>query len=464
MRKKSLIFLVIVILIFALSCCLIGCDDPNLGDNNLPNIEQGNGSGNGSGNGGADIDNGGSENDSDIDNGGTEGGDNAASELQQFQNKLKKSKYITFEIIDFESEFCEKAVMSENILAGYEIEDTTTSEEYVDGMYVEILKNEIVVYKNRTYYEGLPWSKEIKNKQEFDKNIERLFGKIPADEYNYAFFQCFTDISLDFENILDGQGSEDHVTSDGWHILINTGIDDYVAYKITENKLEVKCGRDEDGEIYWSYFNTIDISANEIDIPDNVRDTAIEGGIDGGLLTFDYDNALDAYYITGISNKDVRHVYIGDTYKGKPVIGIRDNAFKNCNFEMVKLPTGLKSIGANAFEGCTKLLEISNYDYLADDIVYEISIGANAFKGCNNLSRFYAQGMTSIGDNAFEGCTNIYYMFIDKSCTSIGANAFKGIELHIDFNGSVEEWNSINKDPNWDNEADVSVEYVDDNK
>jgi hypothetical protein len=61
------------------------------------------------------------------------------------------------------------------------------------------------------------------------------------------------------------------------------------------------------------------------------------------------------------------------------------------------LPTGVTTVAASTFKGCSSLAEVS--------IPYEAtSIGADAFKGCRALAKLtLPAGISQIGDGAFDG-------------------------------------------------------------
>lgn len=91
-------------------------------------------------------------------------------------------------------------------------------------------------------------------------------------------------------------------------------------------------------------------------------------------------------------------------------------------------------IGANAFNGCSELMEAG----LPDNVTV---IGAGAFQGCASLTRVGIPGsVTSIGTDAFNGCAalaDVYYdgSAEDWSAVTIGSNNEPLTSANIHYNG-----------------------------
>jgi hypothetical protein len=88
------------------------------------------------------------------------------------------------------------------------------------------------------------------------------------------------------------------------------------------------------------------------------------------------------------------------------------------------IPNSVTTIGANAFEGCTRLtsITISTIDSLLN------TIGTNAFQGCTNLKNITPPNeLTTISDSAFDGCSSLDMMYFSSlsKLTTIGSNVFK---------------------------------------
>ena len=116
-------------------------------------------------------------------------------------------------------------------------------------------------------------------------------------------------------------------------------------------------------------------------------------------------------------------------YKGKGgqvtvptgIVTIGENAFDGCAaLKSIVIPDSVTTIGANAFGGCDALTSI----VIPDSVT---TIGANAFGGCDALTSIVIpDSVTTIGENAFDGCAALKSIVIPDSVTTIGRNAFGG--------------------------------------
>ena len=148
------------------------------------------------------------------------------------------------------------------------------------------------------------------------------------------------------------------------------------------------------------------------------------------------------YNILSKENKTVEVTFSGNTYSSKAneytenvtipqkveyegneymVTGIGAEAFRGC-FKLlnVNIPEGITKIGSSAFRECKKLSSI----IIPEGVT---SIGDLAFNGCSSLaSVVIPEGVTSIGKQAFYGCTSLVSVIIPEGMTSIGNYTFKG--------------------------------------
>lgn len=136
------------------------------------------------------------------------------------------------------------------------------------------------------------------------------------------------------------------------------------------------------------------------------------------------------------------------------VTSISNDIFSNCvNMTSVEIPSSVTSIGATAFDGCSKLESIKvderNSKYASQDgILYNkakttfvyvpkaikgalsipdgiTSISESLFQGCGNITSLeLADSVKSIGNHAFNNCVGLTSITIPSGITSIGDNAF----------------------------------------
>ena len=200
---------------------------------------------------------------------------------------------------------------------------------------------------------------------------------------------------------------------------------------------------------------------------------------------------------------NLKTVNIGENVKTIP-----SYAFRDCSgLTSVTIPDSVTSIGAGAFSGCYRLVEVynksalsitaGNYDngavaYYAKNVYtneggsklttdengyviytdgdekilvayhgtntelvlpsYITEINRYAFYKCTGLTSVtIGNSVTSIGYDAFYGCTGLTSVTIPDSVTSIGLSAFSyctGL-TSIAFNGTIAQWNAISKSSYW---------------
>ena len=194
--------------------------------------------------------------------------------------------------------------------------------------------------------------------------------------------------------------------------------------------------------------------------------------------------------------------------------------FARCtNLETVVLPEGLTNLDLYMFEGCSKLKNItipSTITYIADrpfwdcyalenvyisdleaycKIVYDNSfrdscamgfakhlylngeliinlvipdtvtkIPAHAFSSVDIQTVVIPDSVVSIGEYAFSDCSSLTSVTLPESVTTFASGIFHSCTAltNITFEGTVEEWNAINKGENWDSYSDNYAVYCTD--
>jgi ubiquitin C-terminal hydrolase len=100
------------------------------------------------------------------------------------------------------------------------------------------------------------------------------------------------------------------------------------------------------------------------------------------------------------------------------LISIGTSAFANSSLIKITMPEGLTNIGASAFTNCTNLSDITFQRGL-------LTIGAFAFSNCTSLTQIILpEGLQTIGDYAFQDCINLTDVTLQEGLTDIGAFAF----------------------------------------
>lgn len=119
-------------------------------------------------------------------------------------------------------------------------------------------------------------------------------------------------------------------------------------------------------------------------------------------------------------------VYIGAYHNDKKVLGIRENAFKDCNrITTVYLLDGILDIGDSAFEGCTSMVSIEIPSTVK-------TLGDNVFKDCKSLeSILLPEGLVSIGTGAFDGCVALKEVILPESLQTMGTGVFTVAEMVV---------------------------------
>ena len=93
--------------------------------------------------------------------------------------------------------------------------------------------------------------------------------------------------------------------------------------------------------------------------------------------------------------------------------------------EEVKLSKEIKTLPAGTFKGCTALqtINLEDVEGLADG--YDVN-GGGVFEGCTSLARVNLLNLRTLGLNAFKGCTALKDAYFGLDSLYVGNSAFEG--------------------------------------
>ncbi|MBQ8276511.1 MAG: leucine-rich repeat domain-containing protein, partial [Clostridia bacterium] len=134
--------------------------------------------------------------------------------------------------------------------------------------------------------------------------------------------------------------------------------------------------------------------------------------------TFLYSIVGGTVTVTGYNGSDT-DVTIPERINGVTVTAIGSRAFAGKPITSIQIPATVTSIGASAFENCTRLYSVSLPSSVS-------TIGARAFAGCSVLMRIeLPAGVAVLGASAFERCYTLKTVYLPSSLVSIGDRAFR---------------------------------------
>ena len=135
---------------------------------------------------------------------------------------------------------------------------------------------------------------------------------------------------------------------------------------------------------------------------------------------------------------------------GSGVTTIGDYAFSGCSgLTAITIPDSVTTIGMGAFSGCSSLKTIT----IGSGVT---TIGERAFSYCSSLKTItIGSGVTTIGEYSFSFCSSLESITIPDSVTTIGDYAFYycGGLTTIIFNGTIAQWNQIEREVGWNRDV-----------
>ena len=152
------------------------------------------------------------------------------------------------------------------------------------------------------------------------------------------------------------------------------------------------------------------------------------------------------YIVTGIGTCTSDEIVIPSVYNGLPVTQIADRAFMNCTkLISVTIPETVTSIGEATFANCTNLAYVN--------IPNGVTVIKMATFACTKISEIVIpESVKIIEQDAFGHCYKIESITIPSSVIELDLYAFyySAYLTDITFQGTIEQWNAINKTNVWE--------------
>lgn len=152
------------------------------------------------------------------------------------------------------------------------------------------------------------------------------------------------------------------------------------------------------------------------------------------LETITFPNGIKALPCL-YKNSSLKNVYIPSS-----VITIPEFCFYYCSsLETIELSDEISVIPDYSFFYCSSLKNIRFPSKLNE-------LCLNSFRGCGSLERvILPSGVTTLGPCCFAECEILNYVYLPKTILNISYDAFTGCGnlVELDYEGTVEEWNSI---------------------
>ena len=157
------------------------------------------------------------------------------------------------------------------------------------------------------------------------------------------------------------------------------------------------------------------------------------------------DGSVETIGAYSFSGKDIS----GRFTVPEGVTVIEERAFFSClKMTEIDLPKSLTEVQEAAFAG-SGLVNVT--------LPNGVEVSNNLFLGCRNLTTVnISTGTTSIGDIAFGLCTSLKTVTVPRTVESISMSFYQIFEFEkIIYDGTMEEWEAIDKHVNWCDNIEV---------
>ncbi len=299
----------------------------------------------------------------------------------------------------------------------------------------DVIKENTVLYavgKGKTYNVTLDPNGGLLNETTasvvFDSDVSL---PVPTKEYYKFGGWC-----LDGEKLTDSQGkslgvwtiAQDVTLTASWDASEELENFEYVVTKTGVKLLNVK-----------------NKTVTEITVPDYVDEISI-----GTFSGCDVLETLTVPFIGG-----------GNGYNHLPYIFGSENSGNVTSGNNV-IPKSLKFLNVTREYKIADYAVYGCYNLKAVTILKSTIIGESAFHSCSGLEDVTIPNAKTIGRSAFNGCNNLENLYLSQKLSIINEYAFVGCyQMSITFNGTIEQWQKIEKVENWNNSAPGSVYCTD---
>jgi hypothetical protein len=124
------------------------------------------------------------------------------------------------------------------------------------------------------------------------------------------------------------------------------------------------------------------------------------------------------------------------------VTAIEYDAFSWTSIESITLPANLQKMGSGVFVGCQNLVSV--------DLNGFTQIPRMTFGSCTALKEVKgSESIVEIADDGFDFCKGLESITFGKSLKKIGYGAFYACTAVITYEGTMAEWNAIEKNEKW---------------
>lgn len=128
---------------------------------------------------------------------------------------------------------------------------------------------------------------------------------------------------------------------------------------------------------------------------------------------------------------------------------IRSHAFFGTSLESVTLPAGLQKMGSSVFGLCQKLVSVDLNGFTV--------IAPSTFSSCIALKEVKgSENIVEIKDHGFDFCKGLENITFGIALKTIEESAFYACKATITYEGTIAEWNAIEKHEKWHIYTDIN--------